>query len=82
VLRSGGDLISVADAAKTLAINRTDAAKLLARWQQQSWLRRVRRGLYAPVAITDSPTDATLEDSWILVAELFEPGYVGGASSA
>jgi predicted transcriptional regulator of viral defense system len=81
-MRSGGDLISVADAANALSIDRAEAAKLLARWQEQSWVRRVRRGLYAPVAITDSRTDTPLEDSWVLVAELFEPGYIGGATAA
>jgi predicted transcriptional regulator of viral defense system len=82
VLRRGGDLISVDEATDELGIGRTAAAKLLARWHQQGWLKRIRRGLYAPVALTSMPEDQVLEDPWILVPALFDPGYVGGASAA
>ncbi len=82
VLRTGGDLVSVSDAAAALATDRPAAAKLLARWQRQGWLSRVRRGLYAPVPLTSSPSDQVVEDPWMLVPEIFEPGYVGGASAA
>jgi len=82
VLREAGDLISVSDAAGALRMERVGAAKLLARWQEQGWLRRVRRGLYAPVPLTSSRGDQVIENPWALVPEVFEPGYVGGASAA
>lgn len=82
VLRQGGDFVTLDDAAAALGIGRIDAAKLLARWQEQGWLRRVRRGLYVPVPLTTGRGDQVIEDPWTLVPELFEPGYVGGASAA
>jgi predicted transcriptional regulator of viral defense system len=82
VLRSGGDLITVEAAARALGIPRNDAAKLLARWAEQSLLRRVRHGLYAPAPLTSAPDEQVLDDPWTLVPLLFEPGYVGGASAA
>lgn len=82
VLRSGGDLITVDDVVAALGVARPVAAKYLARWEGQHWLKRLRRGLYAPVPLTLSHDEQVLEDPWILVAELFDPGYVGGASAA
>jgi predicted transcriptional regulator of viral defense system len=82
VLRKAGDLISVDDATTALGVGRAAAAKMLARWHEQGWLARVRRGLYAPVPIAATPTDQVIEDPWILVPILFHPAYIGGASAA
>ncbi|MBI2561556.1 MAG: type IV toxin-antitoxin system AbiEi family antitoxin domain-containing protein [candidate division NC10 bacterium] len=57
VLRKAGHLISVDDTTAALGIGRAAAAKMLARWQEQGWLSRVRRGLYAPVPLTAMPAD-------------------------
>lgn len=82
VLRKSGELVTVDDATEALNVGRTVAAKTLARWTRQGWLKRLRRGLYAPVPLAASSTDQVLEDAWTLVPELFEPAYVGGASAA
>lgn len=82
VIRAGNELITVEDASAALRIDRVSAAKALARWTQQGWLRRVRRGIYAPVPLAAAPPDQVLEDAWVLVPEIFSPGYVGGVSAA
>jgi len=82
VLRQGGDFVTLDDATTVLGIGRTDAAKLLARWQEQGWLRRVRRGLYVPVPLTTGQGEQVIEDPWTLVPKLYDPGYVGGATAA
>lgn len=82
VLRQGGNLVTVDDARAALGISRIGAAKLLARWETEGWLRRVRRGLYAAVPLTSRRDEQVIEDPWTLVPELFDPGYVGGASAA
>jgi predicted transcriptional regulator of viral defense system len=82
ILRASGPLISVEDAATALDVDRVVAAKLLARWQTQAWLQRVRRGVYAPVPLTATPADQVIDDPWILVPRLFDPAYVGGATAA
>ena len=74
VLRVEGQLITIADATAALGVDRVTAAKLLARWQDQGWLKRVRRGLYAPVPVTALPSDQVIEDPWTLVPGLFDPG--------
>ncbi|MBV1881536.1 MAG: hypothetical protein KUG82_07875 [Pseudomonadales bacterium] len=65
----------------TLNLDRSHAAKLLAGWHKQGVLRRVARGLYVPVQPTALGKTQVLEDPWILVPELYSPGYVGGWSA-
>lgn len=60
----------------------TDAAKLLARWVGQGWLVRIRRGLYAPVPLEATSSEQVLSNPWVLVEQVFAPGYVGGWSAA
>jgi hypothetical protein len=58
------------------------ATKVLARWQQQGWLKRVGPGIYAPIPLDASTTEQVLKDPWVLVPALFAPGYVGGWTAA
>lgn len=82
VLQKAGDLVSIEDAMAALDIDRVAAAKTLARWKDQGWLKRVGRGLYAPIPIDALGTAQVLKDPWVLVPALFSPGYVGGWSAA
>jgi predicted transcriptional regulator of viral defense system len=82
VLRNSGDLITVDDVVTVLMLTRPRAAKALAQWGQQHWLKRLRRGLYAPIPLALSPEEQVLEDPWTLVPELFDPAYIGGATAA
>lgn len=60
-------------------MDRSGAAKALARWTHQGWLRRVGRGQYVPVTLESR---FVLDDPRVLVLALFEPAYVGGYSVA
>jgi|HubBroStandDraft_5_1064220.scaffolds.fasta_scaffold117962_2 predicted transcriptional regulator of viral defense system len=82
VLQTAKDLVTIEDAAKALAVNRSAAAKTLARWQQQGWLKRVGPGLYAPVPLDALTTEQVLKDPWVLVPALFAPAYIGGWTAA
>lgn len=81
ILRHSSGIIRVDDAAESLNLDRSHAAKLLAGWHNQGVLRRVARGLYVPVQPTALGKIQVLEDPWILVPELYSPGYVGGWSA-
>jgi predicted transcriptional regulator of viral defense system len=72
VLQTAKDLVSIDDAVAALGVNRTQAAKLLARWQRQGWLKRVGRGLYAPIPLDAMSTEQVLTDPWVLVPARFE----------
>jgi len=82
VLRATRGLVTVDDVVAILRVERRRAAKLLARWTEQGWLKRVHRGTYAPVPLDASSETKTIANPWLLVPTLFEPAYVGGWSAA
>jgi predicted transcriptional regulator of viral defense system len=82
VLRGAGEVVSVDDVSGILRIERQAASRLLARWNGQGWLRRLRRGFYAPVPIAVLGQEQVLEDPWVIVPELFGPACIGGWSAA
>ncbi len=82
LLREGGDVLTVDNAARILGISSKDAAKTLARWCNQGWLSRIKRGVYVPVPVESISKDRALEDAWIIIPDLFGPAYVGGWSAA
>jgi predicted transcriptional regulator of viral defense system len=82
VLRKSGELISIGDVGAALSLDRIAASKLLARWNKQGWVKRLRPGYYAPVPPSSIGQDQVLEDPWVMVPELFNPGSIGGWSAA
>jgi predicted transcriptional regulator of viral defense system len=47
VLRAAKEVVSVDVASKALGIERRTTAKLLSRWTEQGWLRRIGYGIFA-----------------------------------
>src|SRR5579872_1087176 len=82
VLAGAGDVVRIADVVKVLAVSRTEAAKRLARWREQGWLRRVGAGAYVPASIETLGSERVLDDAWILVPALFAPAYIAGRTAA
>jgi predicted transcriptional regulator of viral defense system len=82
VLRAAKEVVSVDVASETLGTDRREAAKLLSRWQQQGWLRRVGHGLYVPVPLDLAGTEQVVADPWVLVPALFGQCYIGGWTAA
>ena len=82
LVSGAGDVIRVDDAVRLLQLDRTNAAKLLARWTSQGWLRRVGSGVYVPAALSSLNSEHVLDDPWVLVPSLFSPAYIGGRTAA
>jgi hypothetical protein len=82
LLREGGEVLTVDNAARILGLGNEETAKALARWRNQGWLARIKRGVYVTVPLEARDTARALEDAWIVIPELFEPAYVGGWSAA
>ena len=80
--QSANEIVRVEDAMTAFKIGRPAAAKMLARWTAQRWLKRVGPGLYAPVPLDARSTEQVLEDPWVLVPSLFGNAYIGGWSAA
>ncbi len=81
LLRATKGVIRIDDAVDALELERSHAAKLLAAWHKQGLIRRVARGLYVPISPTALGQSQVLDDPWVLIPELYEPGYVGGWSA-
>jgi len=77
-----GPTFHVKEAAKSLNITPNDASKTLSRWTKQGWVKRVCRFLYTIVPLDAASPDQPLENIWLLVPEIFSPGYIGGWSAA
>jgi predicted transcriptional regulator of viral defense system len=82
VVQAAGDVVRIGDAAQALDIPRDKAAKLLSRWADQGWLRRVGTGAYVPVQLDLLDSAQVVQDPWILVPVLFAPAYIGGRTAA
>lgn len=75
-------LVTVDDAVARLNLGRSDAAKLLARWAEQGWLRRVRRGLYLAVPVDVERPDQWSADPLVLATAVWSPCYFTGWTAA
>ena len=82
VLRAASEVVSIDIVAKSLELDRDAAAKLLSRWRQQGWLRRIGPGIYVPVPLDLAGSEQVVEDPWVLVPRLFGKCYVGGWTAA
>lgn len=82
VLPSGDPFITPAAAAEILGVDAQVAAKKLARWASQGWVRRVRRGLYIGVPIQATNPGAWSEDSLLVAARVWSPCYFTGWTAA
>ena len=82
VLRAAKEVVSVDVASDTLGIDRRAAAKLLSRWKEQGWVRRIGHGLYVPVPLDLAGTEQVIPDPWVLVPTLFDQCYIGGWTAA
>ncbi len=81
VVRESGDIVRIEDVMRILGFERQKAGKLLSRWRQQGWMRRVGPGLYAPVEYALLGEETLLEDPWILVPNLYDPSYIGSRTA-
>lgn len=82
VLRAAKGVVSVDLVTHTLRLERPAAAKVLARWTKQGWLRRIGPGLYVPVPLDLAGSVQVVEDPWVLVPTLFGRCYIGGWTAA
>lgn len=78
----GKRTLTPSDLATALGIHPTIAAKKLAAWAENGWVRRARRGLYIPVPVDASHPTMWSEDPLILAEAVWSPCYFTGWTSA
>ncbi len=82
ILEESKGTFTVEEASGILRLPTNETAKALARWVNQGWLVRLRRGLYAPVKLDSTTPMAAIDDPWIIAQRIFSPCYIGGWSAA
>ncbi len=82
VLQASKDFVSIDTTMKALGIKRSEAARVLVRWANQGLIKRIKNGIYVPVSLASFGAEQVIEDPWLLVPEIFSPGYIGGWSAA
>jgi predicted transcriptional regulator of viral defense system len=82
VVAAGGRFIEPADAVAALGLDATTAARKLARWAEQGWVRRVRRGLYIAVPVEAPNPSAWSEDPLVVASRVWAPCYFTGWTAA
>jgi predicted transcriptional regulator of viral defense system len=73
--------ISPQVAANALGVDAKVAARKLAHWAEQGWLRRVRRGLYIAVPV-EAPPRSWSQDALVLASAVWSPCYFSGFTAA
>lgn len=73
--------VSPESAACALSVDAKVAARKLAHWAEQGWLRRVRRGLYIAVPV-EAPPRSWSQDALVLASEVWSPCYFSGFTAA
>lgn len=74
--------ISPEDAASELGVDARVAARKLAHWTEQGWLRRVRRGLYIAVPVEAERPEGWSQDAMVVAAAVWSPCYFTGWTAA
>ncbi len=82
VMGRGRRFVRVDEAAAALDLDPNTAAKKLARWAGEGWLRRVRRGLYIAVPVDAADPKAWSEDALVIATAVWSPCYFTGWTAA
>lgn len=82
VLATGRRFLTPVDVAAELGVDARTAAKRLARWAEQGWVRRVRRGLYIDVPVQATDPARWSEDPLLVAAHVWPGCYFTGWTAA
>ncbi len=80
-LSSSNSVLTAQLVSRALALSRLESARLLSRWHQAGWLKRIKRGVYWPIQLNEYPDETAIEYPWLIAESLFAPGYIGGFSA-
>lgn len=80
VLQSCSGVITAASVMEALNVDAKEANSLLARWCQNGWLQRVKRGAYVAIPVDANDVRMSSTDPFVIITSLYE-GYIGGFSA-
>lgn len=81
VLERHAGVITPKIVADVLGVSTQESGRLLARWNRNGWVHRVKRGVYLPVSLSSTSTEPAVEEPFLIAESIYGPGYVGGFSA-
>lgn len=80
ILSSPDNILTPKGVSKALSLPQLESARLLSRWHNAGWLKKIKRGMYWPIPLEYDP-EWEVEDDWLVADRIFSPGYIGGFSA-
>ena len=81
VLERNAGVITPQIVSQVLLVSTQESGRLLARWNRNGWVHRVKRGVYLPVSLSSTSTEPVVEEPFLIAESIYGPGYVGGFSA-
>lgn len=81
VLEAAKGIITPSIVSKALNLPLQESGRILSRWHTHGWIKRIKHGVYIPIAVDDMTGNSSIVDPWVLADRLYSPGYIGGFSA-
>jgi len=81
VLERHASILTPKVVAEVLEVSTQESGRLLARWNKNGWVHRVKRGVYVPVSLSSTSTEPVVEEPFLIAESIYGPGYIGGFSA-
>lgn len=81
VLEQQSGVLTPKSVANVLHVSAQESGRLLARWNSNGWVHRIKRGVYVAVPLSSTSPEPVLEEPYLVADAIYAPGYVGGFSA-
>lgn len=81
VLERHASILTPKIVAEVLEVTTQESGRLLARWNKNGWVHRIKQGVYLPVALSSTSSNPIVEEPFLIAESVYGPGYVGGFSA-
>lgn len=81
VLEKHSGVLTPKVVAHILGSSTQESGRLLARWNKNGWVHRIKRGAYLPVPLSSTSTKPVVEEPFLIAESIYGPGYVAGFSA-
>ena len=81
VLEQNPRIVDVALVKRILEVSPQEAGRLLARWSDRGWVKRIKRGIYVPIPLDSTTSKIVVEEPFLIADKIYSPGYIAGFSA-
>jgi len=81
VLERHAGVITPKIVAEELGVTTQESGRLLARWNKNGWVHRIKRGVYLSASLSSTSTKPVIEEPFLIAESIYGPGYIAGFSA-